>query len=58
MFCINCGSNNVSKTTKPHSKVFVERGVYNEQSGQYSEEAEAIVLECSECDHEMIDLSS
>jgi len=57
MFCINCGGQNVDITTDKDKKVFVERGEYQEGSGNYSREFEAVVLECSECHHEMINAS-
>ena len=54
MFCINCGSQNVAKTNEEHPSVLVERGDYDERRGCYSEEFEAVVLQCLDCNEEMI----
>lgn len=57
MYCIKCGGKNVNPTSQEHQKVLVERGEFDEQLGSYTEEFEAIVLECGDCGHEMIDAS-
>jgi hypothetical protein len=56
MFCINCGGQNVDATSQKNGEVFIERGEIGEE-GRFEEEFEAAVLECSDCEHEMVSIS-
>ncbi|WP_171353719.1 hypothetical protein [Vibrio coralliilyticus] len=54
MYCINCGSQNVDVTSQQNQKVFLERGEHTD--GKFEEELEAVVLECKDCNQEMVQI--
>lgn len=59
-FCINCGHQGtlVPVDENPdHVSPMLERGEWDEASGQYSREQDVTILSCAFCQHEMIDLS-
>lgn len=56
-FCMNCGGQNLVEADE-YKDVVVERGEYEESDGSYSMESENTVQKCTDCGHELIDLSS
>lgn len=59
-YCINCGEKGTLRALEvPESEdpPFLERGEYGADN-RYSQEQFVIILQCQDCQHEMIDLSS
>lgn len=60
-FCINCGRQSTLEPVlipETEEKPLLERGKFLESEDMYDKEQYVTILECSECAHEMIDLSS
>ena len=54
-YCINCGA--ADSLEYEGVDLFFEAGTYHEDAGCYEHEGDLSVLRCTECNHEMIDLS-